>query len=139
MSYYNCADYIRVLGWINKNLSQSGYVIFGKYFDSDGEDKVFEELFSSFGLRIEMSEEITPNIKHADKMLKKIHKNRKIAWGFFKGKEMIEKFLEKKNPISKMFQGIFYLIFLGIKRLAEKFVGRFSGDQKYLVYILEKK
>lgn len=86
-----------------------------------------------------MQEDITSNISHAEKMLKKIHKNRKIAWGFFKVKEMIVNFFERENPISKMLKGNTLSLFIGLKMVIQKFAGHINHDPKYIVYILEKK
>lgn len=106
-------------------------MVFGRYFESDGENAVFEELFSSLGFRIDLQDNITPNIEIADKMLKKIHKNRKIPWAFFRLKEMIGEFMEKENPVGKILKGLWTVM----KRLA----GRINTDPRFHVYILEKK
>lgn len=124
----NYVDLMKVLGFINKNISKNGYVVFGRYFDSEGENAVFEELFSSLGFRIDLQDNITPNIEHADKMLKKIHKNRKIPWAFFRLKEMMGEFIEQENPIAKIVKGLWTVM----KRLA----GRINTDPRFYVYIL---
>ena len=56
----------------------------GNYFDSDGATYIFEELLDGFGFQIEMKEDITHNITHSRKVLARIYKNRKIAWGIGK-------------------------------------------------------
>ena len=90
---------------MNKNISKNGYAVFGKYFDSEGENTVFEELFESLGFRINLQEDITPNIEHAEKMLKKIHKNRKVVWAFWRMKEYMLNLLERESPIPKILKG----------------------------------
>ena len=42
-------DVLKVLGYIRHHLSEKGYVIFGDFFEEEGEIKVLEELFSVYG------------------------------------------------------------------------------------------
>lgn len=71
---------IKVLGYVKKNLSEGGYAVIGNYFNSEGDMAVFEEILEGFGFRIEIKEDITPNIIHSRRVLARIHKNRKLAW-----------------------------------------------------------
>lgn len=71
---------IKILGYIKKNLNDTGYAVIGHYFNFNEDVGVFEELLDGFGFKIEMKEDITPNIIHSRKVLARIYKNRKIAW-----------------------------------------------------------
>ena len=77
---------IKILTFIKKNMSWNGYAVIGNYFTAEGEIKVFEELIDAFGFKIEMEEDITRNILHSRRVLNKIHKNRKLAWLYGRGK-----------------------------------------------------
>ena len=40
-SYGNYVDLIKIFSFIKKNINKNGYVVFGRYFDSEGENTVF--------------------------------------------------------------------------------------------------
>jgi len=82
-----------MLGYIKKNLSSCGYAVVGNGFANEDELRVFEEMIESFGLKIEMKEDITSNIIHSRKILNRVHENRKIAWAYGKVKDYLKKML----------------------------------------------
>lgn len=65
-------------------MNEHGYAVIGNYFNCDGDEGVFEELLDGFGFKIEMKEDITPNIIHSRRVLGRIYKNRKMAWAIGK-------------------------------------------------------
>jgi len=66
-------------------------------------------MIESFGLKIEMKEDITPNIMHSRKILNRIHKNRKIAWTFGKVKDYLKKIFSLENTFTQFLNSNFEL------------------------------
>lgn len=95
---------------MKKNLSCSGYAVVGNTFTSEDEAKVFEEMIESFGLKIEMKEDITSNIMHSRKILNRVHKNRKIAWTYAKMKDSLTQILSVENTFTHFVNCTFQLI-----------------------------
>ena len=53
-------------------------------------------MFKIFGFKLEREkEDITGNINHAQKILKKYHKDRILAWIFLKIKDYLKSFVQK--------------------------------------------
>lgn len=79
-------DLIRILGYMKNNMAEGGYAVIGNYFDYDGDIEVFESLLEGFGFKVEMRDDITPNLAHSRRVLARIHKGRKIAWAVGRAK-----------------------------------------------------
>ena len=122
---------IKIIGYIRRNLNENGYVVFGNAFTSEGEINVFEELISSFGFVISMKEDVTSNIMHSRKILKKNYKDRKISW--FKDQIIgkISEIINGDNFIGRTLQNLWFGI--------EKMTGVKYSSSQYYIYILEVK
>lgn len=101
---------IKILGYIKKNMNEHGYAVIGNYFNCDGDEGVFEELLDGFGFKIEMKEDITPNIIHSRRVLGRIYKNRKMAWAIGKLKQSINIAYEHNNIFSTSIRSKYILI-----------------------------
>lgn len=82
-----------------------------------------------------MKEDITHNITHSRKVLARIHKNRKIAWGIGKIKELINEMYEHENLISNSMRSKTINI-VDIWKTLKKISGVKSNVNKYYLYIV---